>query len=175
MPNWLGFLLWIGFITVAATAFVRTVFFNEAGRRRLLPFLRPVFRLVNPRMVRAAARRETSYGVVHHVGRRSGAAYDTPVDATRTPEGVLIVLPYGPVTDWCRNVLAAGHCTLTLDGDQLALTAPGVIPANVAEPLLPAAVARRAHRLGIAHYLSLKNAPHPRHLGDARPAAFVTR
>ena len=91
--------------------------------------------------------------------RRSslGKAYQTPVEAYRTAEGTLILLPYGPVTDWCRNVLAAGQCTVTVDGQDLALSAPEVVPASVAEARVPADVARRWHRQGIAHYLWLKS------------------
>ena len=97
------------------------------------------------------------FHVVHHLGRRSGRAYETPVEAYRTAEGALILLPYGPVTDWCRNVLAAAQCTVTVDGQDLALSAPEVVPASVAEARVPADVARRWHRQGIAHYLWLKS------------------
>jgi deazaflavin-dependent oxidoreductase (nitroreductase family) len=144
---------------VVAAALVYAGFFREAGRRRLLPFLRPLLKVINPRVLRAAARGETPYGIVHHTGRRSGAAYDTPVEAHRTPGGALILLPYGPVTDWCRNVLAAGGCTLTLDGKELPLRAPEVVPAGVAEAQVPETVARRWRRQGIAHYLSLQSYP----------------
>jgi deazaflavin-dependent oxidoreductase (nitroreductase family) len=144
-------------VVVLGAAFVKFVFLNEAGRRRIFPVMRPLYKhLFNPRVVQAAARHETSWGVVHHVGRRSGATYDTPIDAQRTSDGVLIPLVYGPRADWCRNVLAAGHCTLTLDGKELALTAPQVIPESVAEQQVPAAAARRWHSMGIEHCLSLK-------------------
>jgi deazaflavin-dependent oxidoreductase (nitroreductase family) len=112
-------------------------------------------------MLRAVARGASPYGVIHHRGRRSGAAYATPVDARHTPAGVLITLPYGPGTDWCRNVLAAGGCTLTLGGEELALTAPQVVPASVAEPQAPMDVARHWHRQGVAHFLSLRAATPP--------------
>ena len=132
--------------------------------------LRPLLKcVINPQTLRAIARGESNYAVVHHVGRRSGRTYQTPVDAHRTAEGTLILLPYGPVTDWCRNVLAAGRCTVTVDGQDLALSAPEVIPASVAERRVPADVARQWHRQGIAHYLWLRSAapieagvdPHP--------------
>ena len=161
MNAWLGPLLAIAIGVVAglAVALVNIGFFHEAGRQRLLPFLRPLLKgLINPQTLRAAARGETQYAVVHHVGRRSGTAYDTPVEAHRTAEGTLILLPYGPVTDWCRNVLAAGQCTVSADGQDRALSAPVVVPASVAEARLPADVARRLHRQGIAHYLWLKDA-----------------
>jgi hypothetical protein len=50
---------------------------------------------------------------------------------------------YGPGTDWCRNILAAGHCTLTFDGEALVLAGPDVIRAAIAEPQLPAEVQQR--------------------------------
>jgi hypothetical protein len=91
-------------------ALIITGFFHEAGRQRLLPLLRPLLKyVINPKILRAVARDESNYAVVRHVGRRSGTAYQTPVEGYRTAEGMLILLPYRPVTDWCRNVLAAGH------------------------------------------------------------------
>jgi deazaflavin-dependent oxidoreductase (nitroreductase family) len=160
MNAWLGALLAIAVVAGSAVALVNIGFFHEAGRQRLLPVLRPLIKgVINPRTLRAAARGETKYAVVHHVGRRSGTAYETPVEAHRTAEGTLILLPYGPVTDWCRNVLAAGQCTVSVDGQDLALSAPVVVTASVAEARVPADVARRLHRQGIAHYLWLKSAP----------------
>jgi deazaflavin-dependent oxidoreductase (nitroreductase family) len=160
MNAWLGPLLAIAVVAGSAVALVNLGFFHEAGRQRLLPLLRPLIkRVINPRTLRAVARGESNYAVVHHVGRRSGTDYQTPVEAYRTAEGALILLPYGPVTDWCRNILAARQCTVTVDGQDLALSAPEVVPASVAEARVPADVARRWHRQGIAHYLWLKSAP----------------
>jgi deazaflavin-dependent oxidoreductase (nitroreductase family) len=158
MNTSLGSLLAIAVVAGSVVALVIIAFFHEAGRRRLLPLLRPLIKgVINPQTLRAVARGESNYAVVHHVGRRSGRAYQTPVEAYRTAQGTLILLPYGPVTDWCRNVLAAARCTVTVDGQDLALSAPEVVPANVAEARVPADVARRWHRQGIAHYLWLKS------------------
>jgi deazaflavin-dependent oxidoreductase (nitroreductase family) len=156
MNAWLGPLFAIAVVAGSVVALVILGFFHEAGRQRLLPLLRPLIKgVINPQTLRAVARGESNYAVVHHVGRRSGRAYQTPVEAYRTTEGTLILLPYGPVTDWCRNVLAAGQCTVTVDGQDLALSAPEVVPASVAEARVPAVVGRRWHRQGIAHYLWL--------------------
>ena len=144
-------------LVMSATVFIATMFFNERGRQRLLPVLRPLLKhVINPATMHSIAKGTSSYGVVHHHGRRSGADYETPVDARRTPAGVLITLPYGSSTDWCRNVLVSGGCHLTLDGDDLALTAPQVVPASVAEAQVPEDVARRWHRQGLAHFLALR-------------------
>jgi deazaflavin-dependent oxidoreductase (nitroreductase family) len=154
----LGTVLRVVVVAGSVAALVSIGFFHEAGRQWLLPLLRPLMkRVINPKTLRAVARGESNYAVVHHFGRRSGRAYETPVDAYRTAEGALILLPYGPVTDWCRNVLTAGQCTITLDGEDLALIAPEVVSAAVAEARVPEDIARRWHRQGIAHYLWLKS------------------
>jgi deazaflavin-dependent oxidoreductase (nitroreductase family) len=160
MRPWLWFAVSIGMLAVAGVLFVRLVFVRESGRRAVFPVLRPLYRRVfNPNALRAAARGDTRWGIVHHVGRRSGAAYDTPVDAERTAHGIVISLVYGADADWCRNILAPGHCTLTLDGADLALTAPQVLPLRLAEGQSPANRARFWRSVGIEHCLVMQIAP----------------
>ena len=115
-------------------------------------------RLLNPFAIWIAARRPMYYGVLHHTGRRSGKAYDTPVVAKFTTEGVIIPLPYGTHTDWLANVLASDGCSLTLNGRNYTLTRPQIIPASVAEPLVPPANAALWRRVGIRNYLTMKTA-----------------
>ena len=169
MYGWRWLALSMALAIVSATVYISKALRNEAGRVRLLPVLRPVMRVMNPRVLRAVERRESPFGVLRHVGRRSGAAYHTPVAVGRTPDGVLVPLMYGPGADWCRNILAAGRCTLTFRGEEAALTAPEVVLPGVAEPQLPAETLREWRGQGIAHYLSLKYAP--RVAGAAAPAA----
>jgi deazaflavin-dependent oxidoreductase (nitroreductase family) len=56
------------------------------------------------------------WAVVTHVGRRSGRTYRTPVLAFRSGTTLAVVLFYGTEADWIRNVLAAGHATITRGG-----------------------------------------------------------
>src|SRR5207249_221613 len=112
--------------------------------------------VLNPLALWIEGRRRMYYGALHHIGRRSRNPYATPVLAKMTAEGVIIPLPYGAETDWCRNVLAAGVCTLTLHGKDYVLTSPEVVPASVAEPLVPSKNAMIWRRVGIQSYLSLK-------------------
>jgi deazaflavin-dependent oxidoreductase (nitroreductase family) len=141
---------------VGATTVVRSLFVREAGRRLLFPLLRPLYQHVfNPGALRAAARGETRWGVLHHVGRRSGTAYDTPIDAQRTPDGVVICLVYGQSADWCRNVLAAGGCSLSLDREELTLSAPRVVPLSSVEAQIMPERARLWRGIGIEHCLVL--------------------
>ena len=64
-------------------------------------------------------------GVVVHRGRTSGKQYRTPVNVFPRPGGrYVLALTYGTDTDWVKNVVAAGGCTLITRGTDLDLTAP---------------------------------------------------
>lgn len=76
-------------------------------------------RLFNPMELRRGKR-----PVVIHVGRSSGTVYQTPLDAHPTKGGYLLVVRYGPDSDWVRNILAAGTATLRVDGREVRLVSP---------------------------------------------------
>jgi deazaflavin-dependent oxidoreductase (nitroreductase family) len=90
------------------------------GLRRKTPLainvVRRAGRAMRPIALRSAGRAGAQAAVVEHVGRVSQRRYETPVVAAPTPEGFAIGLPYGPSTDWFRNVMAAGHATIRRDG-----------------------------------------------------------
>jgi deazaflavin-dependent oxidoreductase (nitroreductase family) len=66
------------------------------------------------------------FGVVSHVGRKSGRAYRTPVNVFRTDGGYIIALTYGTDSDWVKNVLAAGSCELQTRGRRVRLFDPRI-------------------------------------------------
>ena len=66
------------------------------------------------------------FAIVHHVGRRSGRAFSTPVNAFRDGDDVIIALTYGAGADWVKNVLAAGSCELVTRGQRIRLTQPRI-------------------------------------------------
>jgi deazaflavin-dependent oxidoreductase (nitroreductase family) len=67
------------------------------------------------------------WGIVRHAGRRSGRTYDTPVVVQRTNDGFLIPLPFGGSTQWARNVLASGACTIRWRAQEYRAGDPEVI------------------------------------------------
>jgi len=93
-------------------------------------------RVLNLAMCTVAGRRYWYAAAVHHVGRSSGKPYVTPVLVVRAGERVYIPLPYGTDVDWCRNVLAAGHCTVQDHGTRYEVVDPEIVPADVALPLM---------------------------------------
>lgn len=80
--------------------------------------------LLNPRQMRSAGTPGAYAGIVRHVGRRSGRAYETPVVPMATEDGFVIVLPYGTRPDWVRNVLAADRAEIVEEGETVVVEAP---------------------------------------------------
>jgi hypothetical protein len=81
------------------------------SRRRR--FFGPFTRVLNPLIRRLAGGSHTPlFSLVYHQGRRSGRRYATPVGLGSTGVAFLIPLTFGVDADWCRNVLAAGWCSV---------------------------------------------------------------
>ncbi len=90
-------------------------------------------RFLNPVQLLWAGR-APSFGVVEHVGRKSGRAYRTPVQMFDTDEGVAILLTYGPDRDWLKNLKAADGGQVTRHGKTFAVADPRVMPKEQAAP-----------------------------------------
>src|ERR1700756_4321232 len=73
------------------------------------------------------AARLLGFGILTHVGRKSGTVYRTPVNVFRAPQGFLIALTYGRDSEWVRNVVAAGTCQLETRCVRYQLSAPTVV------------------------------------------------
>jgi deazaflavin-dependent oxidoreductase (nitroreductase family) len=78
------------------------------------------------------------FGILTHVGRKSGKVYRTPVNVFRAPKGFLIALTYGRETEWVKNVIAAGTCQLETRRLLYQLSAPTIVhdPSRRRFPLL---------------------------------------
>ena len=82
---------------------------------------------VTNRITSRFAGRLPGFGILTHVGRKSGRIYRTPVNVFRVPEGFLIALTYGRDSEWVKNVMAAGGCELKTRGVRHQLVAPTVV------------------------------------------------
>jgi deazaflavin-dependent oxidoreductase (nitroreductase family) len=83
--------------------------------------------IVTNRITSRFAARLSGFGILTHVGRKSGKVYRTPVNIFRAPEGFLIALTYGRESEWVRNVIAAGACQLETRGVKYQLSAPTIV------------------------------------------------
>ena len=76
--------------------------------------------------------------VVHHVGRKSGRSYRTPVVAFRSTGGFVIPMTYGRDVDWARNIIGGHGCEVVQLGQRFRLRNPRIVGFKAAEPHLPA-------------------------------------
>jgi deazaflavin-dependent oxidoreductase (nitroreductase family) len=67
------------------------------------------------------------FGILTHVGGKSGKVYRTPVNIFRAPNGFIVALTYSSQSEWVKNVLAAGGCELRTRGKKYQLSSPKVV------------------------------------------------
>ena len=113
---------------------------------------------VTNRVTSRFAARLPGFGILTHVGRKSGKLYRTPVNVFRATEGFLIALTYGRESEWVRNVLAAGGCELETRHVLYQLSAPTVVhdPARRRFPLFVRIVLRL---IGANDFMQLSTSP----------------
>jgi deazaflavin-dependent oxidoreductase (nitroreductase family) len=87
-------------------------------------FIARVNRRVTNHLLGGLASRLPGFGVVIHTGRRSRRQYRTPVNVFRRGDRYIIALTYGSNSDWVRNVVAHGGCTLETRGRTDRLSRP---------------------------------------------------
>jgi len=127
-----------------------------------------VNRVVDPWLIRhdVVGKSAGEIGLLEHTGRRSGTVRITPVHPVPTEIGFRIVVPLGDESQWARNVLAAGHCRLSVGDtvhelDEPVLVAPSSIDG------IPRPVGRLMDWLGFRYLVLHRFAAHPGSLAEA--------
>jgi deazaflavin-dependent oxidoreductase (nitroreductase family) len=82
---------------------------------------------VTNRLTRHVAGWLPGFGIVSHVGRRSGRSYQTPVNVFRVADRYLFALTYGRNSDWVQNVVSAGRCEITTRRKRVELVNPTLL------------------------------------------------
>lgn len=67
------------------------------------------------------------FGILEHVGRKSGRTFRTPLTVFNTDDGVAIMLTYGPDRDWLKNITATGTARLKRHGSTFTVADPRVV------------------------------------------------
>jgi deazaflavin-dependent oxidoreductase (nitroreductase family) len=123
--------------------------------------VRSVARFVNPAVVLIAGRSWMPViGILHHVGRRTGREYATPLGMRRQGDSFVMPRTFGEDAAWYRNVLAAGGCRVTYLGKDYTLAEPEVIDYATAASAFPRYERLQFRLIGINEYLRLRIA-HP--------------
>jgi deazaflavin-dependent oxidoreductase (nitroreductase family) len=103
-------------------------------------FMRDVNRVVTNPLMMTFAGLVPPLAIVHHVGRKSGKHYRTPVVAFTTKDGFVIPMTYGRDVDWARNLVAAGGGEIERMGSRAAFRKPRIVDSKTANSHLPGAV-----------------------------------
>ena len=109
-------------------------------------------RRVTNRVLGPLAERLPGFGIVIHVGRRSGAVRRTPVNVFHRGDRYAIALTYGADSQWVRNVLAAGEFDVETRGRRVHLTAPELVH-DESRRLVPAPVRIPLRATGVSDFL----------------------
>ena len=119
--------------------------------------MRRVTRAVNPIGKAMAGHRWFKlYGLLVHTGRKSGQEYRIAIVVRPFEDGFVIPVPFGPATQWAKNVIAAGGATVIWNGRTYRVTDPRLIDAEAAGPSLSGAQRAAAGRVGIATYMQVR-------------------
>jgi deazaflavin-dependent oxidoreductase (nitroreductase family) len=113
---------------------------------------------VTNRITSRFAARLSGFGILTHVGRKSGKVYRTPVNVFRAPKGFIIALTYSSQSEWVKNVLAAGGCELKTRGKKYHLSAPKVVYDSTRRRFpIPVRIVLRI--VGADEYMELSKSP----------------
>ena len=120
--------------------------------------MRRVTRAVNPIGKAMAGHRWFKlYGLLVHTGRTSGQEYRIAIVVRPFEDGFVIPMPFGPATQWAKNVIAAGGATVLWNGRTYKVTGPAAGRRATAGP---SACGLRsgppAGRVGIATYMQVR-------------------
>ena len=100
-------------------------------------FMRDVNRVFTNPLLGTIAWLVPPLAVVHHVGRRSGRRYRSPVVAFRSRQGFVIPMTYGRDVDWGRNLIAARGGELQQMGRRFKVRNPRIVGGEDARRHLP--------------------------------------
>lgn len=98
------------------------------------------------------------WDVIGHVGRVSGRAFRTPVEAFPVEGGFIVFVMYGShKTDWVKNVMAEGSARLELKtGETLDVGEPTILDPETAWSMLPKHTQAAPSWANVNEYLYLK-------------------
>ena len=94
--------------------------------------------------------------VIRHVGRSSGTEYETPIGPFENDEGFIVPLPYGPNTDWMKNVQRSGTAVIVFEGETYHVDQPEVIGATEAMASIPPKYQRSLRWFNVKDFLSVR-------------------
>jgi deazaflavin-dependent oxidoreductase (nitroreductase family) len=128
---------------------------RETSRTRMWRLRHLATRFIDPLLLPIATRLP-AFGVLTHVGRKTGRVYRTPINLFRRGDHYLFFLTYGSDVQWVKNVIAAGSCSVETDGRVVELVEPELITDPELRPA-PSHVRFVERRIaGVTQYLRMR-------------------
>ena len=118
-----------------------------------------VKRFVNPFLRHLAYSSVGPFAVLHHVGRKSGKIFETPVLVWPVEDGFIVALTYGSQVDWLRNLQAAEQGTLRWHKQEYVFQTPVFVEEKTAWPLFPPFIKNTLRKRGVHEYVKLASLP----------------
>jgi deazaflavin-dependent oxidoreductase (nitroreductase family) len=84
-------------------------------------------RTITNRVTKPFAAHLSGFAVLHHEGRKSGQQYQTPLNAWRQDDEILVALTYGSDVDWLKNARAAEASIMVMQGVEVRVGPPRII------------------------------------------------
>lgn len=120
--------------------------------------LRPVVNRYLNRLTTPLARRLPGFAILTHRGRKSGRAYSTPVNVFRRGDDYFFFLTYGSDSQWVKNVLATGSCSIETRGRIVELAEPELVTDPELRPAPPPVRFIEQRIAGVTQYLRMRAA-----------------
>ena len=112
-------------------------------------------RFIDPLLLPVATRLP-AFGVLTHVGRRTGRVYRTPINLFRRGDDYLFFLTYGSDVQWVKNIMAAGSCSVETRGRAVDLVEPELITDPELGPAPPHVRFVERRVAGVTQYLRMR-------------------
>jgi deazaflavin-dependent oxidoreductase (nitroreductase family) len=96
------------------------------------------------------------YGLLVHTGRTSGQEYRIAVVVRPFEGGFVIPMPFGPATQWAKNVIAAGGATVLWNGRTYRVIDPQLIDSATAGATMAGWQRAAGDRVGIDTYMQVR-------------------
>jgi deazaflavin-dependent oxidoreductase (nitroreductase family) len=122
-----GVVLAVGGVVLTWLVVFPRVFRRNRDRMLEIGLLKKFLTSYNAMTRHISGTERSSWGLLTHVGRRSGRTYQTSLGTCTYGDGFLLPLGYGTHTDWYRNLMAAGTGTLAWKGSTYQLERPELI------------------------------------------------
>lgn len=128
---------------------------RETSRTRVWRLRHLATRFIDP-FVLPIATRLPAFGVLTHVGRKTGRVYRTPISLFRRGDDYLFFLTYGSDVQWVKNVIAAGSCSVETGGRVVELVEPDLITDPELRPASPHVRFVERRIAGVRQYLRMR-------------------